>query len=329
MKIRIVDIILSQKCLLAVIFTCWIFIGIIISIFDSSLKNNFVYVIGVNFLLLAQIIAYRNLMQKEENISLATSGITVDGNPIFSILTKFGSQLSKWYSISVSVLIGIAYIISLVLLEVLTWNKIITLYGSITLIFTVFIAMQLYLKYLLYILILRKISRLGFNTFTPVYLHNPSESDWIVKFTACMNDFSKYLGILGVIYTLLFYFTTPLSAISFSNNKLKIDTPNNITFIISWGIIVILIGLGYILFDKLWKTYISIIIRKIKRRRLLDYEEVSAQQELNREYIELFNLYKNVPNFPELFNEKHINPIGYITLFINLYKIIVPFLSQK
>ncbi|HGA1211104.1 TPA: hypothetical protein ACIRGP_002175, partial [Streptococcus suis] len=233
------------------------------------------------------------------------------------------------YSIIISIAIGIIYIISLILLKVLMWNKVITVYGSITLIFTVFIAIQLYLKYIFYILTLRKIANLEFTTFTPISLHNPSEATWIVKFTDTMSTFGNYFGVLGIAYTLLFYLTTPLSAISFSNNKLNINTSNDIVFIITWGIIVILIGLGYILFDYLWKTYIKIIIKKIKRNRLLEYDNSPNQQsQLNKDFIDLFNLYRDTPNFPELFNGQHVNPLGYIPVIINLYNVIIPFLSQ-
>lgn len=194
---------------------------------------------------------------------------------------------------------------------------------------TDFIAIQLYLKYIFYILTLRKIANLEFTTFTPISLHNPSEATWIVKFTDTMSTFGNYFGVLGIAYTLLFYLTTPLSAISFSNNKLNINTSNDIVFIITWGIIVILIGLGYILFDYLWKTYIKIIIKKIKRNRLLEYDNSPNQQsQLNKDFIDLFNLYRDTPNFPELFNGQHVNPLGYIPVIINLYNVIIPFLSQ-
>ena len=131
MKIKIVDQILSQKCFWTVIFSCWIFIGIILSIFDSSLKNNYVYVLGVNSLLLAQIITYRNLMKKERNVSTSISGTKVNGLPLFSILSKNGDYLNKWYSITVSFTIGVTYFVSLILLKVLIWNELITIYGAI------------------------------------------------------------------------------------------------------------------------------------------------------------------------------------------------------
>lgn len=330
MNIWIVEKILSKKSIWGVIFTCWIFVGVILSFFDSSLKNNYVYVLSVNFLLFAQIVTYHNLMRKEEALSLSISGVTVDGYSLFSIFNRFETYLQKWYSIIISLAIGIIYIISLILLKVLVWNKVITVYGSTTLIFTVFIAIQLYFKYILYILALRKVANLEFTTFTPIYLHNPSETIWIVKFTDTMSTFGNYFGVLGITYTLLFHLTTPLSAISFSNNKININTSNNISFIITWGIIVVLIGLGYILFDYLWKNYIKIIIKKIKRKRLLEYDSIlNHQSQLNKEYIELFNLYRDTPNFPELFNGQYINPLGYVPLIINLYNLIIPFLSQQ
>lgn len=328
MNIWIIDKILLKKCLYAVIFTYWIFVGIILSIFDSSLKNNYVYVLGVNSLFFAQIVTYHKLMKKEKALFLSISGITIDRHSLFSILSNFGIHLNRWYSIVASVSIGFIYIVSLILLKVLMWNQIITLYGSITLIFTVFTAIKLYLKYIFYILALRKIAKLEFATFTPISLYNPSETTWIVKFTDMMSSFSKYFGVLGIAYTLLFYFTTPLSAISFSNNQLTINTPNNIAFLITWGVIVILIGFGYILFDYQWKNYIKNIIKKIKRQRLLEYENIpNRQSKLNKDYLELFNLYKDTPNFPELFNGQNINPIGYIPIIINLYNVIISLLS--
>lgn len=329
MKIKIVDQILSQKCFWTVIFSCWIFIGIILSIFDSSLKNNYVYVLGVNSLLLAQIITYRNLMKKERNVSTSISGTKVNDLPLFSILSKNSDYLNKWYSITVSFTIGVTYFVSLILLKVLIWNELITIYGAITLILTVFIAIQLYLKYLLYILTLRKISKLEFTTLTPVSLHNPSESDWIVKFTDNMNSFSNHFGILGIAYTSLFYLTTPLSAIRFSENILIIDTPNNLAFAITWGIIFILIGFGYVILDYIWKKYIEDIIKKIKRMQLTEYDTTTNNRQINKDYIELFKLYKDSPNFPHLFNRKTLNPIGFIPILINLYRLLQPFLTQN
>ncbi|OFK01600.1 hypothetical protein HMPREF2837_10615 [Streptococcus sp. HMSC071D03] len=329
MKIKIVDQILSQKCFWTVIFSCWIFIGIILSIFDSSLKNNYVYVLGVNSLLLAQIITYRNLMKKERNVSTSISGTKVNGLPLFSILSKNSDYLNKWYSITVSFTIGVTYFVSLILLKVLIWNELITIYGAITLILTVFIAIQLYLKYLLYILTLRKISKLEFTTLTPVSLHNPSESDWVVKFTDNMNSFSNHFGILGIAYTSLFYLTTPLSAIRFSENILIIDTPNNLAFAITWGIIFILIGFGYVILDYIWKKYIEDIIKKIKRMQLTEYDTTTNNRQINKDYIELFKLYKDSPNFPHLFNRKTLNPIGFIPILINLYRLLQPFLTQN
>ena len=305
MKIKIVDQILSQKCFWTVIFSCWIFIGIILSTFDSSLKNNYVYVLGVNSLLLAQIITYRNLMKKERNVSTSISGTKVNDLPLFSILSKNSDYLNKWYSITVSFTIGVTYFVSLILLKILIWNELITIYGAITLILTVFIAIQLYLKYLLYILTLRKISKLEFTTLTPVSLHNPSESYWVVKFTDNMNSFSNHFGILGIAYTSLFYLTTPLSAIRFSENILIIDTPNNLAFVITWGIIFILIGFGYVILDYIWKKYIEDIIKKIKRMQLTEYDTSTNNRQINKDYIELFKLYKDSPNFPQLFNKKN------------------------
>lgn len=329
MKIKIVDQILSQKCFWTVIFSCWIFIGIILSIFDSSLKNNYVYVLGVNSLLLAQIITYRNLMKKERNVSTSISGTKVNDLPLFSILSKNSDYLNKWYSITVSFTIGVTYFVSLILLKILIWNELITIYGAITLILTVFIAIQLYLKYLLYILTLRKISKLEFTTLTPVSLHNPSESDWVVKFTDNMNSFSNHFGILGIAYTSLFYLTTPLSAIRFSENILIIDTPNNLAFVITWGIIFILIGFGYVILDYIWKKYIEDIIKKIKRMQLTEYDTSTNNRQINKDYIELFKLYKDSPNFPQLFNKKTLNPIGFIPILINLYRLLQPFLTQN
>ena len=49
MEIKIIDKILSQKCFWTIIFTCWVFIGIIVSIFDSSLKYNYIYVFWCKF----------------------------------------------------------------------------------------------------------------------------------------------------------------------------------------------------------------------------------------------------------------------------------------
>ena len=288
------------------------------------------YVLGVNCLLLVQVITYKNLMKKEIKLKTSISGTKVNNLPLFPMLSKYSSYLKKWYSISICFITGLIYFVSLIFLEVLTLHELITIYGAITLILTVFIAIQLYLKYILYILLLRKISKFDFISLVPFSLHNPSESDWIVKFTDSMSSFSNYFGILGIAYTTLFYLTTPLSAIKFTDNKLVIDTPNNLVFLITWGIIFILIGFGYLIFDYLWKKYVKEIINKIKGMQLKEYDITDhSNKQVNKDYVELFKLYKDSPNFPQLFNGKTLNPIGYIPILINLYRLLQPFLSQN
>lgn len=178
--------------------------------------------------------------------------------------------------------------------------------------------------------LIKENSKFDFISLVPFSLHNPSESDWIVKFTDSMSSFSNYFGILGIAYTTLFYLTTPLSAIRFTDNKLVIDTPNNLVFLITWGIIFILIGFGYLIFDYLWKKYVKEIINKIKGMQLKEYDITDhSNKQVNKDYVELFKLYKDSPNFPQLFNGKTLNPIGYIPILINLYRLLQPFLSQN
>ena len=95
MEIKIIDKILSQKCFWTIIFTCWVFIGIIVSIFDSSLKYNYIYVFGVNSLLLAQIITYQNLMKKEIILKTSISGTKVNNLPLISKIIKNSDYINK------------------------------------------------------------------------------------------------------------------------------------------------------------------------------------------------------------------------------------------
>lgn len=171
---------------------------------------------------------------------------------------------------------------------------------------------------------------MDFTTLTPVLLYDPSNSEWIVKFTDTMNSFSFYFAIIGSAYTVLFYLTTPLSAITFFENKLIINTPNNLAFIITWGIIFVLIGFGYLILDYIWKKYIKTIVKKIKKMQLNQYADVLNDSiEINKDYIELFKLYRDSSDFPLLFNEQAINLFAYIPILINLYNLFKPFISQK
>ena len=131
MEIKIIDKILSQKCFWTIIFTWWVFIGIIVSIFDSSLKHNYIYVFGVNSLLLAQIITYQNLMKKEIILKTSISGTKVNNLPLFPIFSKNNSYLNKWYNISICFVIGLIYFNSNCIYCNTTVFKVYTLYSHI------------------------------------------------------------------------------------------------------------------------------------------------------------------------------------------------------
>lgn len=261
MRIKIIDKFLSNRDFWKASFICWILLGIIISVFDSSLKYNYIYVICANCLLFGQVKAYESLMRKESTLKVSISDNRVGDTSLFSILNKYGSYLNTRYSIFICFAIGLIYFVSLISLGALTLSKLITIYSGISLVLTVFIAMQLYLKYVLYILSLREISKLDFTPLVSSSSADSSKPDWIVKFTDVMSLFSNYFGMLGITYAMLFHLTTSLSSID-STSSMD-STYSSIAFLVTWSIVFMFICIGYLVFDYLWNGYTKDILNKL------------------------------------------------------------------
>lgn len=303
-------------------FIFWIALGLLLSKFDTSLKYNYVYVIGVNILIPLEIYARKKIFNTETSFANSISGISVDNIPLNSIYQKSKRILTFKICTIISLIVGFIYFISLICLDVLKYDALITYYGMLTLIPAVFIAIKLYIKYVIYICMLKNLSNLKWHKFPSLSLLNPSETHWIKKISITMNLFSKYFAIIGLAYTLLFYLTTPLTAISLNDGILDIFTNNFVAFIITWFIIMIFICAGYFILNLLWKAYIKKIIRKIKANTLKKVGKQSTVGNINKDYLELFKIYKDTPDFPELFKVINIDVIATLTILLNIGKLI-------
>lgn len=303
-------------------FIFWIVLGLLLSIFDTSLKYNYVYVVGVNILIFLENCACKKIFSTETLFVNSISGIKVDDKPLNSIYQKFKRILTYKIWDVTSLVVGVIYFISLIYLNVLKCDALITYYGMLTLLTAVFIAIKLYIRYVIFIFMLKDLSNLKWHNFPPLSLLNPSETHWIKRISITMNLFSKYFAIIGLMYTLLFYLTTPLTAISLNGGKLNIFTNNRWAFIITWFIIMIFIGIGYFVLNFLWKAYIKKIIRKIKANTLKRVGKQSTIGNINKDYLELFKIYKDTPDFPELFKVISIDIIATLTILLNIGKLI-------
>lgn len=311
----------------------WIIIGIFISCFDTSLNLNYVHVIIVNGMLILEWHIINEISKKEYKYTRIISALEIAEN--FRLNTQqveLGKILSSWYVKLISIVMGILYLYMMVSLEILKINTLIFLYGSITLISTVYFAIQLYIKYILYIYFIKKISDQDFknSNYDRVL---PNRTYWIVSTANFFNIFKFYFSVLGCIYTFEYLFTMKKEFLYFKDNHIVLNTPNDFIFIVSWIIIFVFIGLGYFIFSELIKYYLLKIVKKYENLALKrfstfmnDSEISTIDPEQESEYVKYYKLYAQTT---EIYcTEKNFsdNIFPYIPILLNIYKVLQSFL---
>jgi hypothetical protein len=176
--------------------------------------------------------------------------------------TYIFSLLQSYWAIPGLVAISSLYIYSTISLKYLEMNS--TGYYALLMIALVMLSAILgQTCYIYYLLLLRRVSR------SEKFKYNfyfPARTDWVQLLTQVGDRLSNAFFVLGFIYTTVFFLNMPSGyiRISLSPWHLKLSTPNNLAFLVSWITIFVIIIFAFPMYAWVKARCLRAIVRRLK-----------------------------------------------------------------
>jgi len=200
-------------------------------------------------------------------------------------------------------------------------------YGGFLALITLVVGLFGYAQFVCILMLLCDISkREDMNTNFP-----PQES-WFKILDKISGTLSLYFLIFGVFYVTEFSLLVPQDALKVSNTILKLNTKNNLVFIVSWISVFLLITLAFPILAILRNHFFSKIIEnwknnKIQKIQLKTLEAASKEDVSDSDNIEsiskLIEIYKNTQEIIKSLSESKIVNNTFILCITTVLNILI------
>jgi len=232
-------------------------------------------------------------------ISVAKYKAMVASHPIRDTGTYISNLLQSYWAVPGLVAISSLYIYSTISLKYVELNS--TGYYALLMIALVMLSAILgQTCYVYYLLLLRKVAR------SESFKYNfyfPARTDWVQFLAQIGTRLSNAFFVLGFIYTTVFFLNMPRGYIRVSLNpwRVKLSTPNNIAFLVSWLTIFAIIVLAFPLYAWVKARCLRTIIRRLKDvsigeiEMLLSEGNIRGQGNVDAE-LKYYQLMTNIEN---------------------------------
>ncbi len=234
----------------------------------------------------------------------------VASHPIKFVIINFLKLVSSNWSLPGLAIIGGLYIYASIKLHYIEFNLsgYYALLMIVLMLGTAIIGQTMYVYYIILLSKLKAENEFKYN------FYFPAKTDWIVKLAKTGRMLNNSFFVLGFIYTLVFYINVPDGAIKIINDTnfdnwlafIKLSTPDNLIFSISWITIFIIIIIAFPTYYIIQKNYIKTLVRKLKDKSISEVQKLMSMQEIlptknietELKYLTLINNIENSRNNP-------------------------------
>lgn len=117
-----------------------------------------------------------------------------------------------------------------------------------------------YYQYLVFLKVIKEMSSLSITDYNT---RSPADTGWIVHIAETSRRLMRYFASIGLIYVIEYSILIPSDKIQIGF-PIKLDTPDNIAFIVSWVALFILVIIAFPTLSAIQHKYIANVVAKMK-----------------------------------------------------------------
>ncbi|MBD5101426.1 MAG: hypothetical protein HDT27_01780 [Subdoligranulum sp.] len=193
-----------------------------------------------------------------------------------------------------------------------------------------------YVQYLCFLWFVYQAGKLEYRS-ESYNIYTPAATPWVSQLAKTSQKLRSFFLWIGLIYVIEYAMLVPTDKISFEDDKISLDTPNNAAFLISWLALFLLVIIAFPVINHYQRKFVTDLVEKLKEQTVQDLSALMAEEKRNQKdkrvrmsmvitYSVIIENIRHTKSYPtkQLFGyETAMTFVTFIVHMLNLYSKIV------
>lgn len=176
----------------------------------------------------------------------------------------------------VSLVITVFFFSCIVKLEYIDWDSIgiyaIYIAGS-----SVLIGAYGYVQYLCFLWFVYQAGKLEYRS-ESYNMYTPAATPWVSQLAKISQRLRSFFLWIGLIYVIEYAMLVPADKISFTDNTISLNTPNNAAFLVSWLALFLLVIVAFPVINHYQRKFVTDLIEKLKEQTVQELSVLMVEE---------------------------------------------------
>lgn len=189
-----------------------------------------------------------------------------------------------------------------------------------------------YVQYLCFLWFVYQAGKLKYRS-ESYNIYTPAATPWVSQIAKTSQKLRSFFLWIGLIYVIEYGMLVPTDKISFANDTISLNTPNNTAFLISWVVLFLLVIIAFPIINHYQRKFIVDLVENLKGQTVQDLSTLMAEERRNDQdrkrrmstvitYSVVIENIRNTKSYPikQLFGyETVMTFVTFVVHVINLY----------
>ena len=177
---------------------------------------------------------------------------------------------------AVSVVITVFFFSCIVLLEYIELD-IIGVYAIYIAGSSVLIGAYGYVQYLCFLWFVYQAGKLEYRG-ESYNIYSPAATPWVSQLAKTSQKLRSFFLWIGLIYVIEYAMLVPTDKISFEDDMIALNTPNNVAFLISWLALFLLVIIAFPVINHYQRKFVTDLVEKLKDQTVQDLSVLMVEE---------------------------------------------------
>lgn len=137
-----------------------------------------------------------------------------------------------------------------------------------------------YVQYLCFLWFVYQAGKLEYRS-ESYNIYTPAATPWVAQIAKTSQKLRSFFLWIGLIYVIEYGMLVPTDKISFIDNKIALETPNNTAFFISWVALFLLVIIAFPVINHYQRKFVVDLVENLKGQTVHDLSQLMAEERRN------------------------------------------------
>lgn len=137
-----------------------------------------------------------------------------------------------------------------------------------------------YVQYLCFLWFVYQAGKLKYRS-ESYNVYAPAATPWVTQIAKTSQKLRSFFLWIGLIYVIEYGMLVPTDKISFADDTISLNTPNNAAFLVSWVVLFILVIIAFPIINHYQRKFVVDLVENLKGQTVQDLSTLMAEERRN------------------------------------------------